>query len=183
MQGGKNTIENSLVLCPNHHRTAHTQEISILLEIRAARTRLEEAVNSGASTAIKALSFSRYLVFLMDNENNNSLFRSLWVSALQSLNTIGVEIERLGAVDELDLRHIRQIELWLSIFAVSFEVPYQQHDIKVAYGANKEQFSKDLFRAVTTEAGETIDCRDYLREVISRYEETLGIEARHAYLD
>ena len=149
-RGGKNTIENSLVLCPNHHRTAHTQEISVLLGMRAARNRLEEAENGGASKATKALEFSRYLVLLMDYENDNSLFRSLWASALQSLNLIRAEIERGSAMEESIFSHIRQIELWSSMFAESFGVPYQQHDIKVIFGSDEEQLPKDLFRMVTT---------------------------------
>ena len=111
---------------------------------------MEEAENGGASKATKALEFSRYLVLLMDYENDNSLFRSLWASALQSLNLIRAEIERGSAMEESIFSHIRQIELWSSMFAESFGVPYQQHDIKVIFGSDEEQLPKDLFRMVTT---------------------------------
>jgi 5-methylcytosine-specific restriction endonuclease McrA len=173
-KGGKNTIENSLVLCPNHHRTAHTQGVPILLEIRAARARYIEKQNDGKPAVDSALAFCQYAVLLLDYENDDLLFRALWISLIRALEIVG---RRLGvkANDGGDIRaRVSQIEYWSRLLNEEFDVPYGNNNSQVLAGDSYQEIPKDMFRMATTLSGETVDCRDYLHETILAYDAILG---------
>ena len=174
-QGGKNTIENALVLCPNHHRTAHSQGVEVLVKIKTARESYLSKQDGDSKSSRTILAYCEYTLLLLDYENDNLLFRSLWISIIKALEVVGNRLlATVGMHNDL-VERVKQIASWSQMLNESFEFPYSENDEELSFEETAGAISKDLLRMVLIGDGEAADCRDYLHDSIRAYRAGLGI--------
>lgn len=168
--GGKNSIENSLVLCPNHHRTAHSQGVSILLKLRDARLAFQEVESQSGKHITAVIACCRYALLLLDYENDNTLFKIVWISLIRSLKILTASLNKtIRARPDVKIL-IKQVYEWNRMLSSEFLVPYSNGNVNLVIGNNCEAVPKDLFRMVVTLDGRTIDCRDCIEKLLDEFE-------------